>query len=80
MMEDAFYEKYSNIINDKVCMPTNNECVMWTAGTSGEKVKYGVKVKFKCGKRNFTAQIDLHAISKTNIHESKPRCISFMSQ
>ena len=51
-MEDEFYEKYSNVISDKVCMSTNNECVIWTAATTGEKVKYGVvKVRFRCGNR-----------------------------
>ena len=33
-------------------MSTNNECVIWTAATTGEKVKYGVvKVRFRCGNR-----------------------------
>ena len=51
-MEDEFYEKYSSVISDKVCMSTNNECVIWTAATTGEKVKYGVvKVRFRCGNR-----------------------------
>ena len=51
-MEDEFYEKYSSVISDKVCMSTNNVCVIWTAATTGEKVKYGVvKVRFRCGNR-----------------------------
>ena len=52
VMEDEFYEKYSSVISDKVCISTNNECVIWTAATTGEKVKYGVvKVRFRCGNR-----------------------------
>ena len=51
-MEDAFFENYSSIISDRVCMSTNNECMMWTVGTMGEKVKYGVvKVRFRCRNR-----------------------------
>ena len=52
MMEAAFFDKYSEIISDKVCVSSNSECLIWTACTSGEKVKYGVvKVTFSCGNR-----------------------------
>ena len=52
MMEAAFFDKYSEIMSDKVCVSSNSECLIWTAGTTGEKVKYGaVKVTFSCGNR-----------------------------
>ena len=70
MMEDAFFENYSSIISDKVCMSTNNECMMWTVGTTGEKVKYGVvKVRFRCRNRRHVKHTG-HSYSQARLHHA----------
>lgn len=51
-MDDRFYEKYADKINENVSISTNNQCILWTGCTKGTGVKYGaVSCKFRCGNR-----------------------------
>ena len=50
VVEESFYQKYSDKMHENVFLSLNNECVLWKGCTKGRIAKYGViNCRFRCG-------------------------------